>query len=327
VHDTACEFTGIGRRRQLTLCRRDPIIAPFTDAKGTALSKLQDLLAQGVVLLDGAMGTELQAAGMPVGTAPEVWAAEHADVLSGVHRAYVAAGAQAILTCTFGGSRWKLALGGAAERVGELNRRLAEIAREAADGALVLGDIGPTGQMVAPLGTHERGEFVEVFAEQAAALAEGGVDAILIETMTDLTEATAAVEAAKRTALPVLASMSFAPDADGGGYHTVMGVEPAAAARALAEAGADAVGTNCGVGIEDVVRIVTALRAATELPILAEPNAGMPKLVDGKTVFEQTPEAMAAHVEALVAAGARIVGGCCGTTPRHIRAFAERIKL
>jgi len=290
------------------------------------MSRLSDILAARVVLLDGAMGTELQAAGMPAGVTPEVWAAEHPDVLAGVHKSYIAAGADAVLACTFGGNRWKLAYGGAAERVEELNRRLVEIARQAAGDALVLGDMGGTGEFVAPLGDREPAEFVEVFAEQAAALAAAGVDGIIIETMTDLSEITAAVEGARRTGLPVLASMSFARDAHQHGWHTMMGVDPVAAAEGLAGAGADVVGANCGVGIEDMVHIVAAMAAATDRPVLAEPNAGMPRLVHGKTVFDATPVQMAGHVQALLDAGARLVGGCCGTTPAHIAAFAGIVK-
>ena len=290
------------------------------------MGKLEDILTRRPVLLDGAMGTMLQAAGMPTGVSPEVWALENRDVLAGVHEAYVEAGADAILTCTFGGSRWKLDTAGADEPAAPLNRRLAEIARKAAGDALVLGDIGPTGEMVAPLGLHERDEFVAVFTEQARGLADGGADALIVETMHDLTETLAAVEAAQATGLPVLAAMSFQRDADGQNYHTIMGVDPAAAAEVLTRAGCAAVGTNCGVGIEDMIRIVAAMAPATDLPLLAEPNAGMPRLVDGKTVFDASPEQMAGQLADLLAAGARIVGGCCGTTPRHIEKFAEIIK-
>lgn len=289
------------------------------------MSKLADILATRPVLLDGAMGTQLQAAGMPAGVSPEIWALEHADVLAGVHKSYLAAGSDAILTCTFGGNRWKLDVAGVDEDVASLNRRLAQIAREAAGERIVIGDIGPTGEMVAPLGLRERTEFVEIFTEQATGLADGGADALIVETMHDLTEILAAVEAAKTTGLPVLASMSFQADADGGGYHTIMGIDPAAAAKALAEAGADFVGTNCGVGIEDMIVIVAAMAEVTDLPILAEPNAGMPKLVNGETIFDATAEHMAARLGDLIAAGARIVGGCCGTTPEHIAKFAEVI--
>lgn len=281
-----------------------------------------------IVVLDGAMGTELDRRGMPAGYCPELWNVEQPEKVREIHRAYIDAGSDALLTNTFGGNRLKLAAYDLADRASELNARAAEIARlEAGDDRFVLGDVGPTGLFMEPVGTTSYDEFYEAFAEQVEALVAGGADAVIVETMSAVEEAVAAVRAAKAArSLPVLALMGFNRDADGEGFHTIMGVDIETAVNKLSEAGADCVGTNCWNALGEMCEIVRRIRRFTEKPIVAEPNAGQPKLVDGKTVFDETPEMMAHGVEELVGAGARIIGGCCGTTPEHIRLMASRAR-
>ena len=283
-------------------------------------------IKDGVLLCDGAMGTQLDARGLKPGECHEEWNVLHPERVEHIHAAYVEAGAEAILTNTFGGTRWCLERYGLGERVGEFNSAAVKRARAVAgEERYVLGDVGPTAEFVFPLGKRKEEEFVEVFREEVSFLAEGA-DAIAVQTMTSLQELAAAVRAAKETGLPVAGSMAFQPDVRGKGFRTIMGVGIDEMVRRLEEEGADVIGTNCGtVDIADVVEIVRQIRALTSLPILAEPNAGRPRLVGEKTVFDQTPEAMAEHLHALVEAGANIIGGCCGTTPEHIHVFAERI--
>jgi 5-methyltetrahydrofolate--homocysteine methyltransferase len=230
------------------------------------------------------------------------------------------------LTNTFGGSRVKLEKSGLADRVAELNQAGARISKQAAgNAALVFASVGPTGEFIEPLGDCTQEQMQAVFTEQIAALLAGGADAVLIETMTDLNEALCAVHAARALApdVPVVVSLTF--DKGLHGYATMMGVTPAHAARTLTQEDVDVIGTNCGNGIENMVEIVRELHANTDRPLWARPNAGLPQLVDGRTVFPETPAVMAAKIPALVAAGARMIGGCCGTTPAHIRAVATAL--
>jgi len=281
-----------------------------------------------IIVLDGAMGTELDRRGMPAGYCHELWNVEQPEKVREIHRSYIQAGADAVLTNTFGGSRLKLAAYELADKAYELNLRATEIARkEAGDDHFVLGDIGPTGLFMKPLGTASRAEFHEAFTEQVAAFVEGGVDAVIVETMSAVEEAVVAVRAAKEaSSLPVLGLMGFKRDADGEGFHSVMGVDIERAVKELSEAGADVVGTNCWNPLSEICEIVRRMRRLTQKPLAAEPNAGQPKLVDGKTIFDESPAKMADGVEELVAAGARIIGGCCGTTPEHIRLIVSRIR-
>jgi len=286
------------------------------------MSAFAELLDKKKVLVsDGALGTELAARGLAAGTAPESWNLERPDEVRAVTAAYVAAGSDIVLTNTFGGSRPKLGKAGLADRLAEVNRRGAELSREAAGGkALVFASIGPTGEFIQPLGTLSEDQVIAFFAEQVAALAAGGADGFVIETMIDLGEAKAALKAARdNAALPVVACMTFEKGA--AGYATIMGVTPERAAEELTAAGADAVGANCGAGIDNVIEIVRLMKGASSLPLWAKPNAGLPELVKGRTVFRETPGQMAARAGQLVEAGARIVGGCCGTTPEHIEAL------
>jgi len=282
----------------------------------------------GLLLADGAWGTELAKAGLPAGEAPEAWNLQHPDRVQVVAAAYVEAGADIVLTNTFGGSRLKLRKLGLEDSVAEVNRTGAQLSRAAAgDGTLVFASVGPTGEFMAPLGPISEDEMVECFAEQIAALADGGADGILIETMTDVGEAKAALHAARDACdLPVVVSMTF--DKGPKGYATMMGVKPDKAAAEMTAAGADVVGTNCGSGIVNIIDVIRIMRGVTELPLWAKPNAGLPQLVDGQTMYRETPDEMASYFAKLAEAGASIIGGCCGTTPEHIRRFAaERDRL
>jgi 5-methyltetrahydrofolate--homocysteine methyltransferase len=288
------------------------------------VSTIEQLLEDRTVMIaDGAWGTQLAERGLQPGEAPEGWVIHQPDAVREVAQSYVDAGAEIVLTDTFGGSRFKLAKCDLEDQVAEINRRAAELSRDAAgDDALVFASIGPTGEFMQPLGLLGEDDMVEAFSEQVTAMVEGGTDGILVETMTDLGEAKAALQAAKDSFDgPVVVSMTF--DKGPKGYATMMGVRPEQAAEELQEAGADIVGSNCGHGIENMMEVIALMAGASDLPLWAKPNAGMPQLIDGQTVFTQTPEETAAHFDALVEAGARIIGGCCGTTPEHIRALVE----
>lgn len=289
---------------------------------------LRATLTKQVLVCDGAMGTQLQARGLEAGSAPEAWVLDRPQDILAVHREYAEAGADVVLTCTFGGTGWRLAGHGLGEQVAEVNRQAARLAREAvgAEG-FVLGDVGPTGELVSPLGTRPEREFRDVFAAQVSALVDGGVDGILIETMTAIEEAVAALEAAKEaTEKPVFVSMQFQADAGGETFHTAFGVSIEKAVQELTGAGADGIGTNCVAGMGAATRIVGRMRQLTDLFLLAEPNAGLPRIEGGQTVYDETPEMFAEGSAALARAGANVVGGCCGTTPEHIGRLAQALQ-
>ncbi len=286
-------------------------------------------IAERTVILDGAMGTQLMAHGFHSETCPEEWNVSHADVVSGIHRAYFAAGADIVLTNTFGGTRAKLENYRSQDRVAELNTaaaRLAVAARdEHAPGRLVAGDVGPTGRFLKPMGDLTPDELRDMFSEQVAALTQGGVDLVIIETMFDLAEACLAVEGALAvTKLPVMASMTFGVTPRG--YRTMMGVDPRRAVQGLLESGASVVGCNCSIAAEQMIELVAELRAATDAPLMAEPNAGQPRLEGSETVYDETPKHFAATMPSLVQQGANVVGGCCGTTPDHIAALVRALR-
>jgi len=292
---------------------------------GAASERFRDLLAEGgPVLADGAMGTMLFANGLQFGDPPEVWNLTQPEVVRRIHRGYLDAGSRIVMTNTFGGNRLRLSLHNLDRRVAELNRTAAVLLRSEVDAAgataLVAGDIGPTGAIMAPTGTLEYEEAVDVFAEQAAALVAGGVDLIWIETMSDLTEVKAAIEGVRRVApgIALIATMTF--DTRG---NTMMGVSPEQAVVALDAWGADAVGGNCGNGPDELVAVIRRMRpAAPDVVLVGKSNAGMPELVDMRAVYRAEPAHMAREALEMREAGATIIGGCCGTTPDHLREMA-----
>lgn len=293
------------------------------------MNPLEKLLqSEETILLDGAMGTMLMEIGLEQGHPPEDWNVRYPDRILAVHEGYIAAGSRLILTNTFGGTHFRLNLHNFDDRVAELNYAAAQIARRAADNAphlvVVAGSMGPTGELMQPMGTMTFDEAAEAFAEQAAALAEGGVDVLWIETMSDLEEVRAAVEGARSvTGLPIAACMTF--DTNG---HTMMGVSPQQAAQELGQMGLIAMGANCGNGAAEIEEVIGAMSAANpQLPLIAKSNAGIPRLVGGsELIYDGTPMVMAGYAHRVRALGARLIGGCCGNTPEHMRAMSAVLK-
>ena len=283
--------------------------------------KFLDILKRRPLILDGATGTELQKRGMPPGVCPELWCIENPGVIAGVHGDYARAGSDAVFTCTFGANRLKLdQYGGHDAR--SVNHSLALIAREAVGGkAIVLGDIGPTGRFIRPFGELDFEEAVSVFKEQVEGLLEGGVDGFVIETMMDIQEARAALIAVKETCgLFTMVTMTFERDG-----RTLNGTDPLAALVTLQALGADAVGCNCSTGPDDMARFIGAMRPYAKVPLIAKPNAGLPRSAGGVTVYDMDAAEFALRAGALVGAGAAILGGCCGTTPEHLRALRKAV--
>lgn len=276
-----------------------------------------------VLVLDGAMGTLLQERGLPPGGCPELMNREAGAVVAGIHREYAEAGADIIVTNTFGGNRPKLGHYGLEAQVADLNRLAVELAREAAGpGCFVAGSVGPTGRFLEPVGDAGFQEMVDLFAEQITALAGAGADLINFETFLDIRELRAGIIACRDVCnLPVIAQMTF----DDGG-RTVLGTPPEAAAVTLDALQVDLLGSNCGLGIDGIHDVLARMRTVTPLPMIAQANAGLPKLVDGCTVFPGTPGEMTAYHERLIALGVRVIGGCCGTTPAHIRAIRAALE-
>lgn len=287
-----------------------------------------DLIAKGTVVGDGAMGTELQRAGLEIGECGERWVLEHPERIEAIHASYVAAGSQAIITNSFGANRWVLGRYGLAARVEEVNREAAVIARRAAGArALVLGDIGPFGGFLRPLGEVAAADVEAEFTRQAAALLAGGADGIVIETMSAVEEVVAAMRAARRAGAPLVAASLAFDRLPNGNLRTMMGVSPQQAAAAMVAEGADVVGANCGTRMStaDFAGVVEGFRSVTRLPVMIQANAGSPELVDGRAVYRLSPDAFAEGMLEVVAAGAGLVGGCCGTTPDHIAALAAAV--
>ena len=285
---------------------------------------LIEKLKQGKVLLsDGALGTLLQSKGM-AGECPELWNITHRAEVKSIAESYLQAGSEIITTNSFGGSIFKLSQYGLGDRVSELNKTAAEIYREAAGkNKHVAGSIGPTGKMIL-MGDVTEAELYDTFREQAIALEAGGADIIIIETMSAADEASLAVRAAREnTKCTVIITMTFSKEPNGE-YHTMMGVSPEEMVISMKEAGAHIVGSNCGNGIEDMIGIVKAIRTIdNKIPVMIQANAGIPEFIDGKTVFRESPEMMASFIPELIKAGANIIGGCCGTTPEHIKAIGK----
>lgn len=291
-----------------------------------------DRLKSEILVFDGAMGTMLFEAGLTDGACPELWNDTRPDVIRRIHEAYFDAGSDLVETNTFGGTRLKLQAYGLGDRTRELNVLGARLARSVCPpGKFVAGSIGPTGHLpdtFEPLGDTSEEEFYANFREQALGLAEGGVDLFAIETMMYPEEAVVAIRAAREsTGLPVMCSMFFQWEKDQNRDRTMWGTSPEEAARILVEAGADIVGCNCGDGgPERAAAILQAMRPATKAPLIAYPNAGLPRIQAGKTTYELSPDEMAARYPAILDAGASIVGACCGSTPAHIARIAEVVR-
>lgn len=303
---------GTGRRRG---CVRDRKRSNMTR------EAFRELWNSKTVILDGATGTNLQAAGMPVGVCPEQWILEHPDVLIELQKAYVEAGTDILYAPTFSANRLKLQEYGLEDKLGEMNRELVALSKQAAGGALVAGDLTMTGQQLYPIGELQFEELVDIYKEQAGVLLEAGVDLFVVETMMSLQECRAAVIAIRELCdLPIMVSLTYQTDG-----RTLYGTTPEIATVVLQELGVDAIGINCSTGPEDMLAPVKKMAEYATIPVFAKPNAGLPRLENGKTVFDTTPEEFAVCGRKLVEAGAAFVGGCCGTTPAHIKALADAV--
>lgn len=285
--------------------------------------EFREFVNKGPIILDGATGTNLMAAGMPIGVCPEAWILEHKEVLLNLQRGYVEAGTNIVYAPTFTGNRIKLEEYGLADRITEINTELVRLSREAVgDKALVAGDMTMTGQQLFPLGELMFEELVEVYKEQASILDKAGADLFVVETMMSLQECRAAVLAIKEVSdKPVMVTLTYNEDG-----RTLYGTPPEAAVVVLQSLGVDVIGINCSTGPMEMIEPVKIMAEYATIPILAKPNAGLPELVDGETVYRMTPEEFAEAGAALVEAGAAIVGGCCGTTPEHIAALTAKVK-
>jgi 5-methyltetrahydrofolate--homocysteine methyltransferase len=283
---------------------------------------VERLQAGEVLVADGATGTNYQRMGIEIGVAPEEWVFDETENVLALHRQFVAAGSDIILTCTFGGTSIRMRDSKYAGQAPAINRRAAQLARQAADempGVLVGGSMGPTGQLCEPLGEMTHQQAVDAFAEQAAALTDGGVDFLLLETLFALEEGVAAIEGVKKASdLPLVVSFSYDQ-----GTRTMMGLRPAQVATAIAPLGVVALGANCGKSLDAMAQVLDELTAAnTGLPLWIKPNAGLPRMDGDKAVYDVGPADMAVYAERFVQAGARIVGGCCGSSPGHVAAIA-----
>ena len=287
-------------------------------------STIEQILSHGPVITDGAWGTQLQARGLGLGEFPDLWNLTNPAKVGEVAKAYVDAGSEVILTNTFGANRIRLAEQNAADRVVEINAKGVEISRAAAAGrAKVFASIGPSGKLIIS-GDVTADELRNAYLEQAKALAGAGADALVVETMSDLEEALLAVSAARESGLPVVACMVF--DSGKDKDRTMMGNTPEQVAKALTEAGADVIGANCGQGIAGFVPICKRMHAASDRPIWAKANAGLPEMVNGKTIYKNTPEEFVSFIPELLKAGASFVGGCCGTSPAFVAAISSQLR-
>ncbi|MBM7623860.1 homocysteine S-methyltransferase family protein [Sporohalobacter salinus] len=275
-----------------------------------------------IILFDGAMGTQLQQSGLETDTAPEEWNLKKPEVIKEIHQKYLAAGSRVVQTNTFGANRLKLEDYGLENKVTEINQAAVKIAQSVQKDNYVAGSIGPLGKLFAPMGSITFKEGINIFTEQITALNEAGVDLISFETMNDLQELRAAVIAAKEVSdkVPIVAQMTFDEN-----LRTLSGTTPQIAATVLDSLGVDIIGANCSLGPEGLLKVLKALNEVTNKPIIIQPNAGLPEIVDGKTVYQKSPEEMANYIEKFVQHGANIIGGCCGTTPEHIEVFAYQV--
>ncbi|MGN0464877.1 MAG: homocysteine S-methyltransferase family protein [Lachnospiraceae bacterium] len=286
-------------------------------------NELKQMIKKHPIFLDGATGSNLQKAGMPTGVCPELWIIEHREILIKLQRDFKKAGTNIVYAPTFSGNSIKLAEYGLENRLDEINKTLVQISREAVGSdCLVAGDMTMTGESLSPIGSMTLERLVDIYKEQATSLYEAGVDLFVVETMMSLAETRAAVLAIKEVCdLPIIASMSFEEDG-----RTLYGTSPAAAVTVLQSLGVDVVGVNCSTGPKEMVEIVKQMQIYSKIPILAKPNAGLPKIRDGKTVYDMTPDQFASYAKDLVEAGASFLGGCCGTTPAHIKKLVDAAK-
>ncbi len=289
------------------------------------MSNFLERMREGVLVSDGATGTNLQEVGLEAGGHSEAWVLEHPERILELERAFVAAGAEVILTCTFGATSIRMKGSKYASRVGELNREAARLAREAGgSGAAVMvaGSMGPLGQLLTPFGPLSQAEAVAAYAEQADGLVSGYVDLIVIETQFSMDEARAAFHAVRSVCdLPVVVSFSYDR-----GTRTMMGVKPAEAATTFSKLGASMIGLNCGTSLDNALRVLQEYGAVTPtLPVWVKPNAGLPRLEGSRTIYDVTPEQMGEFARASVQLGARVVGGCCGTTALHVAAISASV--
>jgi len=300
-------------------------MSSFWGGSVTGREDILGLVRRRTVLLDGAMGTMLMAEGLQGGEAPETWNRHKPEVVKSVHRRYFEAGSDVVLTNTFGGNRLKLGKADRADEVFQLNALAGELAKAASPpDRFVAGDVGPSGELIAPLGSFEAEHLEEIFAEQAQALISGGVDLIIIETMFSLQEALAALRGVRKAGpCPVFVSMTY--EMKDRGFFTLMGETPEVCTKTLEHEGADVVGANCTIGSREMIPLVGILRSSTTLPVIVQPNAGKPLFKNGKTVYDEPPEAFAEDIQSMVEEGANVVGGCCGTTPEFISAVHRRL--
>ncbi|MFH0732426.1 MAG: homocysteine S-methyltransferase family protein [Candidatus Omnitrophota bacterium] len=291
------------------------------------MKPLIEQLNEKILVCDGAMGTQLISKGLPQGESPDYWAIKNSRILSGIHKAYLDAGADMITSNTFGANRIKLKRLKLQNKTEQINAQALKIARAAcANSAYVLGDIGPTGEYLKPVGNLDFNDCYNAFLEQARIFESEGADAIIIETMTDIEELRAAVMAVKENIkLPLIACMSFGKTAKGA-YRTTSGVSIPQMVQHTLTAGSDVIGSNCGVDIAGMIEIISEMRPLGTAFIIAQPNAGDPQLINGQTVYSQSAEVFARHLAQLIKAGPNIIGACCGSTPEHIKKIREAVE-
>lgn len=286
---------------------------------------LDELKKEIVLISDGAMGTELQKRGLGSDSCPEKFNVTEPDIIQSIHDAYYSAGSDIVETNTFGGTRARLGSHGEGDMVIEYNKTGAALAKAVCPvGKYVAGSMGPTGELIQPFGKLSVDEIFIMFSEQAGALAEGGVDVLFVETMMSIEEAETAVRAAKTTGLPVSATMTF--ELSSAGPRTSWGVDTTTAVERLTSAGADILGSNCGTGMDVIVKVIEEMRSLSARPLLAQPNAGLPVIEDGQARYQDNPDDMAAGYQKLLALGTKIIGGCCGTAPEYISMLRNLLK-